>query len=114
MQTVTYFHALAPPRRLAVHGIVLAQQGPVHCGRWNRWHHTFRRWRRFEEAEKLLEAALPAAEGISGDDHPRVALVLQALAGVFARTRRISFAEGLYKCAPAVPTSFAFSTSNPG
>ena len=57
------------------------------------------RWGSYEEAEKLLEVALPAAEAISGDDHPRVALVLQALAGVFARTRRISFAEGLYKCA---------------
>ena len=53
--------------------------------------------RSYEEAEKLLEAALPAAEAISGDDHPRVALILQTLAGVFARTRRISFAEGLYK-----------------
>jgi len=51
----------------------------------------------YEEAERLLEAALPAAEAISGDDHPRVALVLQTLAGVFARTRRVSFAEGLYK-----------------
>ncbi len=54
--------------------------------------------RRYEEAERLLEAALPAAEAISGDGHPRVALVLQTLGGIFARTRRISFAEGLYKC----------------
>ena len=54
-------------------------------------------WCSYQEAEKLLEAALPTAEAISGDGHPRVALVLQTLAGVFARTRRISFAEGLYK-----------------
>ena len=68
--------------------------------------------RRFEEAEKLLEAALPAAEAISGDDHPRVALVLQVLAGVFARTRRVSFAEGLYKCASLALLYLARASAN--
>ena len=47
----------------------------------------------------MLERALATAEGVSGAKHPRVGLVLLALARVFARTRRISFAEGLYTCA---------------
>lgn len=52
---------------------------------------------RYEEAEKKLEEALTAAEAVSGARHPRVGLVLLAIARVYARTRRISFAEGLYK-----------------
>lgn len=51
----------------------------------------------YEEAEKKLEEALTAAEAVSGARHPRVGLVLLAIARVYARTRRISFAEGLYK-----------------
>ena len=60
------------------------------------------RWRlmfggRYEEAEKVLEEALGAAEAVGGASHPRVGLVLLTLARVYARTRRISFAEGLYR-----------------
>lgn len=50
-----------------------------------------------EEAEAVLSEALSAAEAVGGDAHPRVALVLAELAGVYARTARVSYAEGLYR-----------------
>jgi hypothetical protein len=55
----------------------------------------------WEAAEASLAAALAAAEALGGGalpgPHPRVALVLTQLAGVFARTGRATLAEGLYR-----------------
>lgn len=42
--------------------------------------------------------ALAAAEGVSGDDHPRVALPLIMLGKLFSRTGRVQLAEGMYRC----------------
>ena len=41
--------------------------------------------------------ALSTAEGISGDSHPRVAIVLLVLGNLYARTARVTYAEGLYR-----------------
>ena len=54
-----------------------------------------------DEADEVLSRALAAAEGVSGESHPRVSLVLAVLAGNFARTARVSYAEGLYRCVGA-------------
>lgn len=48
---------------------------------------------------QVLSDALSAAEGVSGEGHPRVALVLLELGRLYARTARVSYAEGLYRCA---------------
>ena len=42
---------------------------------------------------------MTAAEQVSGSKHPRVALVLTVLADLYARTQRITMAEGLFRCA---------------
>ena len=49
---------------------------------------------------RLLAAvqAVTAAEGVSGCKHVRVASVLLLLADLYARTRRVTLAEGLYRC----------------
>ena len=41
--------------------------------------------------------ALTAAEAVSGAKHIRVAPVLLLLADLYARTRRVTLAEGLYR-----------------
>ena len=54
----------------------------------------------WEKAEKYFERALGSAETLSagtGKAHPRLAVVLLPLAGVYARTGRITLAEGLYR-----------------
>ncbi|KAK9792244.1 hypothetical protein WJX73_005733 [Symbiochloris irregularis] len=48
-------------------------------------------------AEDALGQALTAAEGVSGAKHVRVAPVLLLLAGLYARTKRVTLAEGLYR-----------------
>lgn len=45
-----------------------------------------------------LGQALTAAEGVSGDNHPRVALPLIMLGKLFSRTGRVQLAEGMYRC----------------
>ena len=42
--------------------------------------------------------AVTAAEQISGAKHPRVAFVLAMLADMYARSQRITMAEGLFRC----------------
>ncbi|GAX79410.1 hypothetical protein CEUSTIGMA_g6851.t1 [Chlamydomonas eustigma] len=49
------------------------------------------------EAEELLGRSLKAAEEVSSDKHPRIALVLMLLGRVYARTARVIFAEGMYR-----------------
>lgn len=49
-------------------------------------------------AAQVLSDALAAAEAVSGEGHPRVALVLLELGRLYARTARVSYAEGLYRC----------------
>ena len=44
--------------------------------------------------------AVPVAEQVSGPQHPCVGLVLFTLADVYARSQRITMAEGLFRCAP--------------
>ena len=44
--------------------------------------------------------AVPLAEQVSGPQHPRVGLVLFTLADVYARSQRITMAEGLFRSAP--------------
>ncbi len=41
--------------------------------------------------------ALAAAEGISSDSHPRVALVLMLLGFAYSRSARVTLAEGLFR-----------------
>ena len=45
---------------------------------------------------------MTAAEQASGVKHPRVALVLTTLADLYARTQRITMAEGLFRYVYAV------------
>ena len=45
-----------------------------------------------------LLQAVTAAEGVSGEKHVRVAAVLMLLAHLYARTARVTLAEGLYRC----------------
>lgn len=51
----------------------------------------------WEAAEEVLSRAVTAAEAVSGDRHPRVALPLLLTGEVFSRTRRVTYAEGLYR-----------------
>lgn len=46
---------------------------------------------------QVLSDALAAAERVSGENHPRVALVLLELGRLYACTARVSYAEGLYR-----------------
>lgn len=51
----------------------------------------------WEAAEDGLSTALEAAEAVSGERHPRVVLPLLLTGEVFSRTRRVTYAEGLYR-----------------
>jgi hypothetical protein len=48
-------------------------------------------------SRQVLGDALSAAEAVSGEAHPRVACVLLELGRLYARTARVSYAEGLYR-----------------
>ncbi|KAK9844083.1 hypothetical protein WJX81_004209 [Elliptochloris bilobata] len=56
----------------------------------------------WDAAEELLSQALKLAEGISGAKHPRIAPLLTLLATVFARTARVTVAEGIFRTAAKV------------
>jgi uncharacterized protein HemY len=58
---------------------------------------------------QVLSDALSAAEGVSSEAHPRVACVLLELGRLYARTARVSYAEGLYRqaCAKAASVQSA-------
>ncbi|GAB4817145.1 hypothetical protein N2152v2_004191 [Parachlorella kessleri] len=51
----------------------------------------------WDAAEAKLTKALAAAEGISSDSHPRVALVLMLLGFAYSRSARVTLAEGLFR-----------------
>ncbi|KAK9829059.1 hypothetical protein WJX72_003679 [[Myrmecia] bisecta] len=51
----------------------------------------------WQQAEDLLSQGLTAAEAVGGENHPRLSMVLSLLATVFARTQRVTMAEGLYR-----------------
>ncbi|KAJ9514091.1 hypothetical protein QJQ45_002207 [Haematococcus lacustris] len=51
----------------------------------------------WDEAEELLGAGIKAAEGVSGEHHPRLVPLLTCLAHCYSRTARVTFAEGLLR-----------------
>eukprot|EP00884_Botryococcus_braunii_P012719 jgi/Botrbrau1/21448/Bobra.0216s0056.1 len=53
--------------------------------------------REWDVAERILSEAVIASEGVSGDNHPRVAMPLVMLGTLFARTGRLQLAEGMYR-----------------
>lgn len=48
-------------------------------------------------AEETLGAALKAAEGVSTEQHPRLAAALMLLGQVYSRSARVTFAEGMLR-----------------
>ena len=52
--------------------------------------------------------ALKVAEGVSGTSHPRLAPLLTLAATVFARTARMTVAEGLLRSPCCLPASGLF------
>jgi hypothetical protein len=53
---------------------------------------------------RLLQA-VTLADGVSGAGHPRVVPLLSDLGHVFARTARVMYAEGIYRCCARVRVS---------